>query len=387
MKKIIVIFITIIFTSSLVGCRKTRQEINKISVVLATGIDLTPDNKYLMTVQVLNSQKDESNSMGGSNSGGKQISSDVIVYSMEGYTFDDAISKISTEIGSGLFFHNKYVVIGKELAKSGMNLVIDSLSRAYDTRLASVLLITNGKASDIVKNTTDQDKIPANTVEKLIDLQGNYGYAPVIPRVKFINALYNKASSPIIGVINLRKNNGNVVFQLAGTAVFKRDKLSGFMDMYQTRGMQWIKGQVKSGEIITYLPDNNVVDFQIITSKSKMKSIIKDGVLTMKIDVTGESIINEMAGTLDPVKDYKVMDKFNYLQNEAIEQEVRLALYTAQKQFKLDILDFNGAIKRDNPDYWSKIEKNWDNIFPNIKVQVNVNFKVKRPGLISKPTI
>lgn len=387
MKKIIVIFITIIFSTSLVGCRKTRQDINKISVVLATGFDLTPDNKYLLTVQILNSQKDESNSSGKSNSGGKQISSDVIVYSMEGYTLEDTIAKMSTEVGNKLFFHSKYTVVGNDLAKYRMNVVIDSLTRVQFSRLSNVLLITKGKASDIVKNTTDQDKIPANTVEKLIELQGNYGYAPVINRVKFIESLYNKSSAPIAGVINLQKNDGNTVFKVAGTAVFKRDKLTGFMDMYQTRGMQWIKGQVKSGEIVAYFPNNNVADFGIIDSKSKIKPIIKNGELTMKIDITGESIINSMTGTLDPMKDYKVMDKFNYLQNEAIEKEVRLALYTAQKQFKLDILDFNAAIKADNPDYWSKIEKNWDNIFPNIKVQVNVNFKVKRPGLISKPVI
>ena len=210
---------------------------------------------------------------------------------------------------------------------------------------------------------------------------------PVINRVDFANALYNKTSAPIMGVINVQNENGNNVFNLAGTAVFHKDKLIGFMDMYQTRGMQWIKGKVKSGEVVVDLPDKKKVVFPLISSKSKIKSIIKNGVLTMEVNIKEESNIHEMTENLDTIKDYKLIDKLDKWQSEAIAKEAELAVYAAQKQFKLDIFDFSGVIKRDNPDYWSKIEKNWDSVFPNIKVEINVDAKVRRTGIMSKPII
>lgn len=386
MKRITSILIIIVFTFSLVGCSESKRELNELALVLAIGWDLTEDNKYLASVQILNSQSDSSTSMSGQNKNGQQISSDVLVYTMKGDTPHDIISKLSTELGKNIFFsHSKYTVIGSDLAKSGLNLLVDSLLRHTDAREDNILLVTKGKASDIIKTITSEDKIPANVVKNLIRLQLNYGYIPVISRLNFANALYDKTSAPILGVINLQKDTTSNIFNLSGTAVFNKDKLVGFMDMYQTRGMQWIRGDVKTGTILVHLPDNKIINFQILTVKSKIKSIIKDGTLIMEVNISEEGNIHEMTENLDPMKDYKVMDNLSNLQSEAIAKEAKLAVYAAQKQFKLDIFDFSGIIKRDNPDYWNKIENNWDNIFPNIKVEINVNSSVKRPGFISKP--
>lgn len=380
MRKIIAVLMILILTISLAGCKGTKHEINKLAVVLAVGFDLSIDNKYILTVQVLSTQKNSSNSMGG-----QQNQSDVIVYSMEGVTPRDAISKLSTELGSPLFFgHSKYTVIGKDLAQDGMDLYIDSSLRSQNTRANTPLLVTNGKASDIVRTITSENKIPAIVVDQLIKLQANYGYAPIVSRLDFINALYSKKSAAIIGVINLKKNNEYDTLKLAGTAVFDGDKLVGFMDMYQTRGMQWMRGKVKNGSVVVHLPDKKIVAFSILTAKSKIKPVIENGKLTMEVNIKEEGNIEEMTAPFDPMKNHKDMDRLSKLQSEAIEKEVRISLEVAQNQYKLDIFNFSGIVKREKPEYWSKIEKDWDSIFPNIKVKVYVDSSVKRPGLFSK---
>lgn len=388
MRKITLILMIIIFIFSLSGCKGTKNELNNLAVVVGIGFDLTEDNKYLLTVQIASSQSSPSSSTDGQNAGNQQNASDVLVYSMKANTPHDAFSKLSTKLGKTLFFsHGKYTVIGNNLANNGLSLLLDSLLRHTEARESNILLVTRGTALDVLKTVTLEDKIPANAVERIMKLQRNYGYMPVISRLDFANELYNSTSAPILGVINLQKGPTGNNFQLAGTAVFNKDKLTGFMDMYQTRGMQWIRGKVKTGTILVQLADNNIVNFEIITAKSKVKPIIKDGILTMRVDIKEEGNIREMTEHLDPMKDYKIMDKLDKLQSEAIEKEARLAVYTAQKQFKLDIFDFSGIIKRENPDYWSKIEKNWNNVFPNIKVEINVDSNVIRPGLFSKPII
>jgi spore germination protein KC len=388
MKKIVAVLMTLVLIITLVSCKGAKHEINKLAVVLAVGFDLTRDNKYLFTVQVLNTEKESSSSSMGQNKNEQQNPSDVIVYSMEGETPNDAITKLNRQLANTLFFgHTKYTVIGNDLAQAGMALFVDEALRGYDRRVDSILLVTEGRAQDIVKIVTNEDKIPANVVNGLIKNQANCGYIPVVSRMNFANALYSKTAAPTLGVIRLRENNGNKVFDLGGTAVFNKDKLVGYMDINQTRGMQWINGKVKNGNIAVSLPNNNFVDFYILTGKSKIKSKMENGELVIEIKIKEEGNIQTITMPVDPMKDYKIMDKFSEIQGDAIEKEAILALQAAQKKYKLDIFDFSGVIKRDNPEYWNKIQKNWSDVFPNLKVKIYVDAKVRRPGLISKPVI
>lgn len=388
MKKIVAVLMILVLITTLVSCKGAKHEVDKLAVVLAVGFDLTRDNKYLFTVQVLNTEKESSSSSMGQNKNEQQNPSDVIVYSMEGQTPNDAITKLNRQLANTLFLgHTKYIVIGNDLAKAGMALFVDESLRGYDRRVDSILLVTEGRAQDIVKTVTNEDKIPANVVDELIKNQENYGYIPVVSRMNFVNVLYSKTAAPTLGVISLRENNGNKVFDLGGTAVFNKDKLVGYMDINQTRGMQWINGKVKNGNISVCLPNNNFVDFYILTGKSKIKSKMENGELVIEIKIKEEGNIQTMTMPVDPMKNYKIMDEFSEIQGEAIEKEAILALQVAQKKYKLDIFDFSGVIKRDNPEYWNKIQKNWSDIFPNLKVKIYVDSKVRRPGLISKPVI
>lgn len=92
MKKVLCMFISVIIVFSAAGCKGTKQEVEKIGLVLAIGYDLTPDNKYKLTMQVLNPEKETSSQIMGSNKAGQQISSEVIVYSSIGDTPYDALS-------------------------------------------------------------------------------------------------------------------------------------------------------------------------------------------------------------------------------------------------------------------------------------------------------
>jgi spore germination protein KC len=182
-----------------------------------------------------------------------------------------------------------------------------------------------------------------------------------------------------------RENNIDKTFKLAGTGVFKNDKLTGYLSFNETRGMQWIRGRVKDGNITVDTSDNSKITFFIVTANSQIKSIVENDSVIIKIIIKSQSNILEMSGKLDPMKNPKVMDDLAELQSKAIEKEVKLALNAAQERLDADIFDFGGLIHREHPEYWENIEQNWDHIFPNIKVDVHVISSLKRPGVISKP--
>ncbi len=381
MKRLCCIFISIIILFSAAGCKGAKQEVQKLALVLAMGFDLTPENKYLLTVQILNPQKDSSQSTDCKK--GDQV----MIFSSDGDTPIDAVNQLATDYGRNLYFgHNDYVVIGKKLAESGLSLFIDSMLRGHESRLGNILLLAKDEAWKILEFKPIDEQIPSNSVRKLIELQSIRGYSPVISRLDFINTLSSKTAASIMGVIDLnRENNIGKTFKLAGTGVFKNDKLIGYLSINETRGMQWIRGRVKDGNITVDTSDNSKITFFILTANSQIKSIVENDNVIIKITIKSESKILEMPSKLDPMKNPKVMDDLAELQSKAIEKEVKLALNAAQERLDADIFDFGGLLHREHPDYWKNIEKNWDHIFPDIKVDVHVISSLERPGVISKP--
>jgi spore germination protein KC len=65
------------------------------------------------------------------------------------------------------FGHLKYIVMGEALAQGEENFLTDSLYRSEEIRLNTPLLITKGRASEIVSAKTKEGPIPANIVDDL----------------------------------------------------------------------------------------------------------------------------------------------------------------------------------------------------------------------------
>lgn len=387
MKRFIYICLLIMIFTFTTSCKGTKEELDKLAVAVALGYDITPDGKYLLTAQILNPQKDSSGGMMGKRAGSQQKATDVVFFDAIGDSISSCKGQLTTKLGKELNYgHIKFIVIGKHLAESGIDMVIDATLRGFKMRPDIPLLVTKGNASDIIKATSVHEKIPANEVDNILRLQGTFGFVNTVSILDFADALATKTVSPTAGVINLSKNNdADETFEIAGTAVFKKDKLLGFMDMNKTRGIQWIKGKVKRGFITTVSLDEGKITFRIVSAGVKIKPSIKTDTYTIMINVKEESIIDEMTGKLDPMKNPEIMDKLKARQDDTIKNEIMLAINAAQKEYDADIFGFGEIIHRDYPKEWAYIEDKWKDIFPDLNIEINVNSSLKRPGYISKP--
>jgi len=387
MKRFISIFILIMISIFTTSCKGTKEELDKLGVAVAIGYDITSDGKYMLTAQILNPQKDSGGGMMGKKAGSQQKATDVVVFSTIGDSISACKGQLTIKLGKELNYgHINFVVVGRQLAESGIAMVVDATLRGYKMGPDVPLLVTKGNAFDIIRATSVHEKIPANEVGNILRLQSSFGFTNTVSILAFANYLSSKTESPVTGVINLSENNNSdETFEVVGTAVFKKDKLIGFMDMNETRGMQWIKGKVKLGYITTLSLDEGEITFEIIRSSSKIKPSIKKDSYTILINVKEESNISEMTGELDPMKTPEIMDRLESRQNDAITNEIKLAINAAQKKFDADIFGFGEMIHRYYPKEWTYIEGQWKDIFPNLNIEIKVNSSLKRPGYISKP--
>jgi len=384
MKKAILFFMIIIAMLLTIGCTP-KQEIEKLAIIVSFGVDRTPDGKYMVSTQILKGEK--SSSAGKGMEKGEKQPSDVMSLSSIGDTVPDALVHLSTELGKKIkLSHVKFIVIGEDAAKSGVGDLVNFVAREHELRPNIIFLISKGKAFEILKAITPESTVPTNAIAAILNLQSEYGYIPVITSLDFATALASKTASPITGVIDLhRDEQAGTIFKLLGTAVFNKDKLIGYMDEQETRGMQWITGKVTAGNIVIPSPDTGKITLDIIQADSTLRPIIINNKPIIQITITEKGIIKEMSGTLDIMKNPSILKELEEIQNEAIKKEIEKALYAAQKTFRADIFDFGEAIHRDCPGEWKTLQENWSEIFPDLTIEITVHSSIPRIGTISKP--
>jgi len=70
-------------------------------------------------------------------------------------------------------------------------------------------------------------------------------------------------------------------------------------------------------------------------------------------------------------------------QAAVIRNEIRLALKKAQ-EVNSDIFRFAQVIHRSFPQKWKKIKGDWDEIFPRLHVNIEVDSEIRRIGLVKR---
>lgn len=386
LKKLTISVIVSLQMLTLVSCTGNIKEIQQIYLVVALGADLNSDGKYEITMQVLNpaSLATQTNEGGSSGGGGNEI----LIYSGIGDTFFEALYEASKTMGKEHHFgHLKYIVLGEALALSDQKIIMDSMLRLEEIRLNIYILVTKGRAKDIVSARTNEGIIPANVVENLLERQFTVGYRPRTYLLDTINALGSKTTSPALSVIELVKPNdklGSETFKVAGTAVLKKGRLIGYLNDKETRGLNFIKGKVEVGNITASCPSLGKISLEIKSCSSKIKPKLNEGSVSLEIKIKTTLILKGISTTIDPVKQNEIMGEIEMASSKAILEEVNLALFAARDILSADVFGFGEKVHAAYPKEWSAVEKDWDSIYQDMNIDVVVESKVRSTDSILK---
>ncbi|GFZ32591.1 germination protein GerKC [Clostridium zeae] len=365
----------------LTGC-SDKNEIEDIGLVVALGVDLNENNEVVASVQILKS---------GKKSEGANETSKTEVYVGSGDTISDALYKLSKKASKLIKFSNeKCIIVGEKFAREGIEPVIDLSLRFADMRSTDPILVTKGEASDLIKFKSDEIPISAFEIDALIRRQENLCYTSKATNRDFINNMRGESGISTCGVIGIGKSEDDEknTLILSGSAVFKKDKLIGYMDAKETRGMQWIKGKVKAGGIVARNANGSKIGFHILRSASKYTPSIIDKTAKIKVDIKNQTIIDEIyeatTENMDFNRDPRIITALSKNVNFAIEEEINSAIDVAQRVLHADIFDFGGILYREKPNEWKVIRDKWNEIFPKISIEVNVSSQIRQTGGMSK---
>ena len=385
------LIIGIVCLTLLTGCWNSN-ELDQLGIAVATGIDKNEQGDYSVVVQVINPSEIATEA--------PTNRPPVSTYSTTGKTLFEAFRKLTTMSPRKIYFSQmRLVVLGNKLAEEGIMPALDFLYRDHEYRTSFYVSVArNAPVESILSVVTPYEKIPANKImHSFENVQAHWGTTKGVSIDKLISGIRSKGEDPVLGVVNIigeesvGNNMSNVEnvdaptkLEIDTLAAFKGDQLVGWLTEEQSRGLNYVTGDVNSTIVTHPCEDDGNLSVEILRTQSSMKAEVKEGTTSVKILVQAEGNVAEVDCKVDLSRP-EAIEKINEEVEKGIQNLIQSTITVAQDEFEADILGVGTVIHRDENRYWKSVEKEWDQKFKEVDISVEVKVKVRRKGNTTQP--
>ncbi|MBE3585204.1 Ger(x)C family spore germination protein [Desulfofundulus thermocisternus] len=391
MKKRIAALLLITFIIILAGGCWNRVELTELAIVLGAGVDLAEDGRILLTLQIARPGAFTAGNEGGGR--GKEAASWVI--SAEGRTVPEAERFLAMKIPRHIYWgHCIILVLGEELARrEGTGIVTNFFQREREPRENIYVLVARGRARDFLETYSSLERTSAQAAGFLERMKTGY----TVQLRELAEMLVSRGIQPAVTAVEVTEA-GTMPGQVpggspppqkevgvAGTAVFKQDKLIGWLDPWETRGFLWLKGEIMKGVIIVPGPEQpeKLVSIRIRRGKTKIIPEYNGEYprFLVKIQVEGDMVEQQTRENLATPEKIKLLEE--EMASE-IKARAEAALDKVQGEYGVDIFGFGEAFHRKYKKEWRKLKYRWDEEFSRAEVEIAVNAQIREIGLLTR---
>ncbi len=337
--------------------------------------------KYAYTVQfpIIARAQTKPTGQGGGNGGAKKR---VWNLTVTGNSFFEAEREYSTRTDYPPFFeHIQAIVISEDVARKGIIQPLDMLIRDSEMRRRMKVFITPGEARKLLD------------VEPQIDDYSSVYMASLSNNIEKTSRIVHKTELGEMAK-NLHANrsfllpriiaNGEEV-KYAGGAVIKEGKMLGWIDELDSNYTKWAADLVKGGTIVTPMPDHpgDLITLEINKVDTKVKPEVFDEEITLHIKSKAKvNIAEEFRDEFYNTFTEEFVNKSEKAAEEKVKKEMKDTIEYIQKEYGADVFFFSSAMERYAPDTWDNVKDNWDEVFRDVKIDVDVEVEIVHRGTI-----
>lgn len=386
MKKYLVLPVLLALTSVLSCCTQLsqgRSEIDKLFITRMISIDETQEGKVMLTLTT------KSVSSGGAGQEQKQMSESI---EAEGNTvFDAARNLLIYSDRRPHYGHTEYILFGEDIARKGIKPYLDFTSRHNEFRYnAKIYIVKGDTANSLVKKTNTSKMFVGDrlsSIEENVDLTSLSGMITLNEALQIFDDSNLDTFIPFIELTDALTSEGNqneYDISLKGYALFRKDSLSYFTSMQESRGINWMMDRVQSGVIVIKNKFGEETSLEITDTEVKIKPRIEGNELHCSVNTSFTTNIVEIMGTKSAL-DIENVNILVEKQNKVIKEEIEHALKIAQDK-NSDHFSIISKFIIEYPMMKDYFRENWKDLFPNIKFSVNVESNIKGTYLIDEPS-
>jgi len=377
MKLIKIFFLTCIllpFSFILVGCWNYR-ELEDMNIVVGAAIDKGIYKEYMITLEILEP------------SIGEETPTTSRLISSEGDSIFDAVRNAISISGQKLYWsHNKVLILSKEIAQKGVIGILDWFHRDAETRSDVYILISKeNSAKEILEKKEKEGQVTSFNLLDILVNQKNLAKAPDVQIWKLTDDIINDGIMAIAPTIELTISDDNLCPKVAGTAIFKNDKLVGFLDENETHYLLFLRDKIKGG-ILDLNPEGKneppTITLEIFDSKTKIQPVTKGNEIEMNVNINTLGSIAAIKNTKNYLANEEILEKVT---SSSIKENCEKLISRVQSEYGTDIFGFGAKTRIRYPTLWKEIGGNWENIFQNLKVNITVKAEIKNSAMTTKP--
>jgi Ger(x)C family germination protein len=358
---------SVISATLLSGCWDQQLLVNK-TLINGISFDLTEEGDIEGTVRALNIQ---------SKGGGQFEIADELVGAKRPTVAGlgiDIDSKLAGQIDAS---KSHIILIGEELARNGINPVIEFFYRNKGSFMSSKIVISKGKARDIL--STEKEKSPIAFV--ILQTLNGAEADTLIPKQNAFRVwqeIFDPGKDMILPF--LKKVEDNKI-EVGGVALFNGDKYTGktITNEKSTLLLLLLNQLQKTSRMSLVLePETKDRSLSFSTKDMKRNLEVKVEKPSNKIICTVHIKMNIEVGTYpqDFNKELNI-DKLNKDLSDELTKQAKEITNTLL-QVNCDAFGIGRRISSFHPDLWKKI--NWDKEYKNIQIEPKVTVNIIETG-------
>lgn len=389
------------------GCNGAK-ETDEVAWVVSMGIDRAGDGDLLVTYRMANPAVQAAGDSGGA--AGKEPST---VMTVKAPSLAEARNLLNTSISRNVSLtHITAIVIGEDLARAGVEDLVSPLLRFREFRGSTFLIVVHGvKVSDIFKaNKPPIETLISRWVQNYMRSYDEVSYFLPLTLHQFYTRLKASSGAPLAvsyGVNSLSASDRSAASQpnskvktylpgdlprqggnpteFAGTAVFKEDKLVGFLDTGETRALAILLDKFPQGFITVTDPLSPQRQVNVRLRNGRAPKITVDTaadrpVVTIDVFLEGE-ITAIPSGIAYEEKDFLPLLE-TQISNIVNEQILNMLVRT--QGWGCDVVDFGYYIRPKFLTIADMWQYRWTEKFLQAEFAITVNTEIRRTGLLRK---
>lgn len=370
MKRVYKLLLLILFCLSLSSCWDAKK-LDDLYLVYGIGIDISEEDPSRYLVSVVSPTVHP------------EAAEPKIEISSEGTSLRNAQDNIQNKAARRVTFSNtKIFIISEDSANRGVARHIDSLLRDPEGRGTIRLVVTEGRAVDLMKINPPTAPLVSLYINDLLRQGHETSTIPFTTLRSFNNALKTDGIEPVIPYV--KYGNQPNEFLINNISLFKGDKMIGKLDGIESFTFMVLKGEVQDGFMSLPYPlgsssEHPVLTLRVLRGKSKIRTAIQNSRLHIYHEVSLITSISEYT-SMESVFDENIiedMEKASNIHLETIANELILKL---QEEYKSDNIGYGRHVQVNHPQVFDS--ENWNEQFSQAIVHVKANVKIGMVGTV-----
>ncbi|HEY8911518.1 MAG TPA: Ger(x)C family spore germination protein [Desulfosporosinus sp.] len=297
----------------------------------------------------------------------------------------------------------KVIVIGEDMAKAGFKDMLDFTQRFSEFRRTIYLVLTKGKAQDVLNVKLRNGEMPAMSIKNHLEQGDELSSFPTVRLGHYLTILGRKSTAPIMPLVkSIKSGDGGIEYkaegkdgaeeiQLEGAGVFRGDRLVDLLTDEETKGYMWLENNVVHRFINTVGLEESKVNFSahVLKSTTKYKVADTNGKIELQYQIKASVAVEEVLGQNEQLSETEWVELMKGAEKsfaKVIEKECELSIQK-EKQLNLDFLGVGRHIEERNSAYWKTVKDQWAEKIADFPVSVNVEVTVHHSGMSNNSVI